>query len=249
MLFLQNLYKTFPNLDRPILDNINLELEPGDYCMIVGNNGSGKSTLVKSITGEYNLDRGAIILDGKNLTSLPIHERSKHIATVSQNLNQGTIGELSVFENIMLSRMRVNPPSFQLACSAQEQIRREVASYGMDLERFLPKTMSSLSGGQRQVVATMMAVNPKPDLLLLDEHTSALDPRRRMEIMDFTDKLIQQNNITTLAITHNMHDAMKYGNRLIIISYGKIIYDFSAKEKAQLSEKYLIELLNEAENA
>lgn len=109
MLFLQNLYKTFPNLDRPILDNINLELEPGDYCMIVGNNGSGKSTLVKSITGEYNLDRGAIILDGKNLTSLPIHERSKHIATVSQNLNQGTIGELSVFENIMLSRMRAAP--------------------------------------------------------------------------------------------------------------------------------------------
>lgn len=249
MLEIKNLSKSFSNQTRAALSNINLTINSGDYCVIIGNNGSGKSTLLKLIAGEYDASSGEILLNQKNITMLPIHLRAAYISSVAQDINKGTISELTVSENIILSEMRGRNASYQFCKNLSDKICADIEHLGFAPHNIIDKKMSDLSGGQRQVIASLMATNPIPELLLLDEHTSALDAKTRLSIMMSTNQLICEKQITTLMVTHNIHDAIKYGNRLIIMSYGEIIYDFNMAEKEKLTEQQILEILNDAEEA
>lgn len=249
MLELKNLSKSFSSQTRAALNNINLTINSGDYCVIIGNNGSGKSTLLKLISGEYEATCGEISLNQQNITTLPMHLRASYISSVSQDINKGTISELTVSENIILSEMRSRTSSYQFCKDLSDKICADIEHLGFAIHNIIDKKMSDLSGGQRQAIASLMATNPIPNVLLLDEHTSALDAKTRSSIMISTNQLICEKQITTLMVTHNIHDAIKYGNRLIIMSYGEIIYDFKNTEKAHLTEKQILEILNEAEEA
>lgn len=249
MLELKNLSKSFSNQTRPALNNINFTINSGDYCVIIGNNGSGKSTLLKLISGEHEVSTGEIFLNEKNITRLPIHLRASYISSVSQDINKGTISELTVSENIILSNMRSRKASYQFCQNISNKICADIEHLGFAIHNIIDKKMSDLSGGQRQVIASLMATNPTPDLLLLDEHTSALDAKTRSKIMVSTNQLICEKRISTLMVTHNIHDAIKYGNRLVIMNYGEIIYDFKDQEKDLLTEQQILEILNKAEEA
>ncbi|RTK92320.1 MAG: ATP-binding cassette domain-containing protein [Rickettsiales bacterium] len=245
MLKLQNIIKTFAQLPEAILKNINLQIDANDYCIILGSNGSGKSTLFKIISGEYKADSGAIILHEQNITNQPTHMRARDISCVAQDITKGTISEMTLLENIALSNLRGQRGGFNLILTHHDKIAENLSLLNLDLEKYLNSKMSSLSGGQRQSIATLMAMIPKPSLLLLDEHTSALDPISKQKIMDFTDNYIKENKITTLMITHNIKDALTYGNRLIIMNHGNIIYDVKDKAKSQLTEQGIMNILYE----
>ncbi|MGC0371479.1 MAG: hypothetical protein DGJ47_000168 [Rickettsiaceae bacterium] len=246
MLRLKEISKFFPQNAKPALDNINLHIKAGEYCVILGSNGSGKSTLLKVISGEYKEDSGEIFLDNQHITNKAMNQRSKMIASVSQDINKGTVGDLTLMENLALSKMRTREATFAFYHSSKNKLTQQIKDLGLGLENSINTKMSDLSGGQRQAIATLMAVTSESNLLLLDEHTSALDPRSHNKIMNFTDKNINQRRLTTLMITHNIKDALTYGNRLIIMSHGRIINDFTQKEKLSLDENKILELLHEA---
>lgn len=245
MLKLQNIIKTFAQLPEAILKNINLQIDENDYCIVLGSNGSGKSTLFKTISGEYKADSGSVILHEQNITNQQTHVRALDISCVAQDITKGTISEMTLLENIALSNMRGQRGGFNLISTHHDKIAKTLSLLDLGLEKYLNSKMSSLSGGQRQSIATLMAMIPKPSLLLLDEHTSALDPISKQKIMSFTDNYIKENNITTLMITHNINDALAYGNRLIIMNHGNIIYDVKDKAKSQLTEQQIMNILYE----
>ncbi|MCP5369669.1 MAG: ATP-binding cassette domain-containing protein [Rickettsiaceae bacterium] len=247
MLELKNLSKSFSAHTRLALNNINLTVDQGDYCVIIGNNGSGKSTLLKLISGEHTITSGEIFLNQQNISCLPIHLRAPYIASVSQDINSGTIGDLTVTENINLGTIRAKPASYKFCKKLPNEINASIKHLGFTELNIVDKKMSDLSGGQRQVIACLMATNPIPDLLLLDEHTSALDAKTRAKIMFSTNQLIRDKRITTLMVTHNIHDAVTYGNRLLVMSYGQIIYDFRGSAKAHLTEQQILNILNDAD--
>jgi putative ABC transport system ATP-binding protein len=244
MLKLQNIVKSFPQVPLPALRNINISINNGDYCIILGSNGSGKSTLLKTISGEYTVDSGKITLCNRDITKKSMHLRASYISSVSQNIATGTIQEMTLLENLALSKTRGMNAGFKFFKLRQDEILENIKRLNLGLEKYLHCTMSSLSGGQRQSIATLMAMNPSPSLLLLDEHTSALDPHSKEKIMLFTDSYIKKFNITTLMITHNMHDALRYGTRLIIMHHGQIIQDFSGIDKSKLSEQEILDILH-----
>lgn len=212
------------------INNISFSVMPGDFCTILGSNGSGKSTLFRLITGELLPDTGEI-------TSRFI--LSQESAIVSQNPAVGTIGELTLAENITLGLLRNKSASLQSYAEKEAEIGNIIASLEMGLEDKLSQKLASFSGGQRQSIATLMAFISCPQLLLLDEHTSALDPRRHRELMTYTAKEIEARALTTLMITHDMRDALTYGNRLIMLSAGRIVLDLSGEEKRRLTERDL----------
>lgn len=246
MLSLQNISKTFPTLQQPVLEDINLHIKAGEYCVVVGSNGSGKSTLFKVISGEYECDSGRITIDNADATSASFSSRAKYIASVVQDISKGTVGDLTVMENLVLSNMKSRDARLNFYELSSGNIAQQIKSLELGLESLINQKMSSLSGGQRQSIATLMATHPLPKLLLLDEHTSALDPKTRHIIMEFTDRVIKQNRITTMMITHNIQDALKYGNRLLIMSNGKIICNFDSKAKSNLSEDKILDILHQA---
>lgn len=243
MLKLQNIIKTFAQLPEAVLKNINLQINENDYCIILGSNGSGKSTLFKIISGEYKADSGSIILQDEDITNRQTHARANYISSVAQDITKGTISEMTLFENIVLSNIRGQRGGLNFVSMHHDEIVKNISLLNLGLEKYLNSKMSSLSGGQRQSIATLMAMLPKPSLLLLDEHTSALDPVTKQKIMSFTDNYIKENNITTLMITHNVADALTYGNRLIIMNHGNIIYDVTGKAKSQLTEQQIMSIL------
>lgn len=245
MLVLQNITKGFVGMPEAVLKNINLQVNKDDYCIVLGSNGSGKSTLFKIISGEYKADSGSIILQGKDLTNQAMHKRAHDISSVAQDVTKGTIAEMTLLENITLSNMRGRNGGFNFISKHHDEIYKNITLLNLGLENFLNNNMSSLSGGQRQSIATLMAMTPKPSLLLLDEHTSALDPVTKQKIMSFTDNYIREHNITTLMITHNINDALSFGNRLIIMHHGKIIYDVKKEEKQNLTEVQIMNILFE----
>ena len=228
------------------MDGINLHLREQDYCVIIGSNGSGKSTLFKVISGEYSHSSGKITLSGVDIGVKTISERARYISSVSQNVSRGTVGELSVMENIALSNMRMREAGFSYYNQNKAEIERSIKSLGLGLEHLVENKISDLSGGQRQAIATLMAVHPKPQLLLLDEHTSALDPKSREKVMEFTDKIICSNHLTAMMITHNIQDALRYGNRLIVMSQGRVVRDFNAEEKGQLTENKILDVFHQS---
>ena len=244
MLELQNVTKFFPQNTQAALKNINLKVEESEYCIILGSNGSGKSTLLKVISGEYQADSGEVILNGKNVTKYPLHVRAKEIGSVAQDISKGTIDEMTLLENISLSKMRGRSAKYKFFTKQNNEIIEDIKSLGLDLEKYINTNISSLSGGQRQSIASLMAMSPKPKLLLLDEHTSALDPRSKEKIMNFTDSYIRNHNITTIMITHSIADAINYGDRLIIMHHGIIAYDVSGAEKSKLNEQTILDILH-----
>ncbi len=244
MLQLLNVSKHFPMRAEAALKDINLQISQGDYCIILGSNGSGKSTLLKVISGEYRLGTGKIILNNNDITKQSLQQRSCNISSVNQDIHKGTISELSIYENLVLSGMRARSGRLKFYANKLTIISEQVERLSLGLEKILNKPMSFLSGGQRQAIATLMALHPTPELLLLDEHTSALDPKSRDKILTFTDSYIKENNITTLMITHNITDAAKYGNRLIIMNHGTIVFDVKDEEKHNLTEQDILTSIN-----
>ncbi len=245
MLTLKNIKKSFSQIADPILKNINLTIEKDEYCIILGSNGSGKSTLLKIISGEYKADSGQILLDGLNVTKQSIHLRAKHISSVAQDITNNTIQDMTLLDNMSLSQIRGKNAKYKFYKSKTKEISNKIKLLGLGLEKFLHSNISTLSGGQRQSIATLMALSPEPSVLLLDEHTSALDPRSREKIMRFTDRYIRLRKITTLMITHNIEDAVRYGTRLIIMHHGEIVYDLIKREQTNLSSEKILNILQE----
>ncbi len=244
MLELHNVTKFFPQNAQPALKNIDLKVREGEYCIILGSNGSGKSTLLKVISGEYQADSGEILLNEKNVSRQSLRARAKDMSSVVQDMNKGTIGEMTLLENISLSKMRERSAKYKFFTNQTDEIIKDIKLLGLDLEKYINTSISSLSGGQRQSIATLMAMSPKPTLLLLDEHTSALDPRSKEKVMNFTDSYVKNHNITTLMITHSIADAINYGDRLIIMHQGVIAHDVNGTEKSKLNEQAILDILH-----
>jgi putative tryptophan/tyrosine transport system ATP-binding protein len=240
MLKLSNIVKSFPSQSQPTLQGITVHLEEGEFCVVLGNNGSGKSTLFKTLSGELQIDQGNITLANKDISSLPIHQRAALISSVTQETNTGTILEMSLLENMVLAMLRGKRSRYSSLRVHQKLAIEAVASLELQLEHRLHDKLSLLSGGQRQIIATLMALLTKPQLLLLDEHTSALDPKTQTALMTFTARKIKEKNITTLMITHHLKQALTYGNRLIMLHQGKILMDLKGKEKSNMSPEKLL---------
>ena len=237
MLKINNLYKIFSGNCNPILNGINLELAPGDFCILIGSNGSGKSTLLKSIDGEYKADKGEILTDKNTL-----------IASVSQDINKGTIAEMTLLENMVLSGLLGKKASLSFYQSKIDEIKITVKELGMGLENYIDRPLSVLSGGQRQMIATLMAISSKPNILLLDEHTSALDPKTQDLLMKYTANAISKNKLTSIMITHKLNDAIRYGNRLVMLHQGQIVFNVKNKEKEALTIDELLSLFHQYED-
>jgi putative tryptophan/tyrosine transport system ATP-binding protein len=248
MLQCQNLYKTFhpdnnPLNDKKALQGVSLTIGDDDFIAVIGGNGSGKTTLLNCIAGVHRPDKGSMILDGINLRDYKEHQRAKWIGRVFQDPMQGTIADISLFENLALAAKRAEKPSpfrWALSKKKKEEFVALLKPLGLGLEDRLDAKIGSFSGGQRQSVTLLMATLAKPKLLLLDEHTAALDPKTAKTVMELTDKIVKENHIPTLMITHNMKDAIKYGNRLIMMNAGKIIYEAAGKEKQKLTVEDLV---------
>ncbi len=247
MLNITSLNKSFSGMFAPVLKNINLRLLPGDFCILIGSNGSGKSTLLKTITGEYNVDNGNIILADQNITFMPMYLRSKLISSVYQDVARGVVEPMTLFENLVLSQFRVRKAKYRFYKNYEHDLSLQVKHLG--LEQYMDQPMSSLSGGQRQIIATLMASLPAPKLLLLDEPTSALDPKIQKQLMEYTVRTITENNITTLMVTHNLEDAIRYGNRLIMLHDGQIVVDLDVTKKHSLNTTKLLELFHSYEDS
>lgn len=249
MLEVRDLHKTFhldsnPENDKHALQGVSLTIGEGDFISVIGSNGSGKTTLLNLIAGVFPADEGSIMLNGKSLNKLSVHQRAKYIGRVFQDPMVGTIADISLFENLSIASRRgkrQSPFRWALTRDLQKQFEDMLRPLGLGLEARLNAPMGTFSGGQRQSVTLLMATMAKPDLLLLDEHTAALDPATAKKVMELTNKIVTESRIPTLMITHNMKDAIRYGNRLIMMDAGKIVYECSGEEKANLKTKDLIE--------
>ncbi len=250
MLQIENVYKTFnPGTinEKKALRGINLTLNPGDFVTVIGGNGAGKSTLLNMITGVYSVDSGKIIIDGVDVTKMPDYKRAKYFGRVFQDPMMGTAADMQIEENLALALRRGKKPTLRPGITAKERIRfKELLSMlDLGLEDRLTSKVGLLSGGQRQAITLLMATLENPKLLMLDEHTAALDPQTAAKVLSITDKLVTSENITTLMITHNMRDAIHYGNRLIMMNNGEIVFDVSGEEKKNLTVDGLIKKFSE----
>lgn len=242
MLIIENMVKTFAHDPYPVVNNISMQLKQGDFCVLIGSNGSGKSTLLKALSGEYALDSGRVLLNHQEITRLPIHERAKYISNLSQNMSQGTIAEMTLMENVILGHLRGSKASFNRLKHHYVTSRDKILALDPFLKELLDKPLSVLSGGQKQKVAILMATFNAPSLLLLDEHCSALDPKSQTMVMEFTATMIKKLGTTALMVTHDLADAINYGNRLIMLKKGKIAFDIGECAKKALSVSDLREM-------
>ncbi|HJB40885.1 MAG TPA: ABC transporter ATP-binding protein [Candidatus Gemmiger avicola] len=239
MLELKNIYKTFnPGTvnEKVALNGLELTLEEGDFVTVIGGNGAGKSTMLNAVAGVWPIDMGRILIDGQDITRLPEHKRAKYIGRVFQDPMMGTAATMGIEENLALAARRGASRTLRpgITRKEREQYRQALAGLGLGLEDRMTSKVGLLSGGQRQALTLLMATLQKPKLLLLDEHTAALDPKTAAKVLDLSEKIVTEHHLTTLMITHNMKDAIKYGNRLIMMYEGRIIYDVRGKEKQNL---------------
>lgn len=247
MLEVKNVEKTFNKgtiNEKKALRGINLTLNDGDFVTVIGGNGAGKSTLLNMVAGVYPIDKGKIILNGTNISLWPEYKRAKFLGRVFQDPMFGTAADMEIQENLALAYRRGKSHSFlkwSITKDEQLEYRRLLGQLDLGLENRMTSKVGLLSGGQRQALTLLMATLKKPDLLLLDEHTAALDPKTAAKVLELTNKMVSENNLTTLMITHNMNDAIKFGNRLIMMSDGKIIYDVAGEEKMNLKVSDLLE--------
>ena len=253
MLEVKGVYKTFnPGTinEKKALNGIDLTLNEGDFVTVIGGNGAGKSTILNMITGVYPVDSGKIIIDGVDVTKLPEHKRAKYLGRVFQDPMTGTAADMQIEENLALASRRGKRRTLRggITKKEQEHYREMLKMLDLGLEDRLTSKVGLLSGGQRQAITLLMATMKKPKILLLDEHTAALDPQTAAKVLKITDELVHEGNITTLMITHNMKDAIRLGNRLIMMYNGKIIYDISGEEKKNLKVQDLLALFEKASN-
>ena len=242
---LKDIHKTFNKgtiNEKVALDGLELKLNEGDFVTIIGGNGAGKSTMLNAIAGVWPIDQGSIIIGGQDVTSLPEHKRAKFLGRVFQDPMTGTAATMSIDENMAIAARRGKARTLKwgVTKSERERYKRKLQTLDLGLEDRLTTKVGLLSGGQRQAVTLLMASLQKPDLLLLDEHTAALDPKTAAKVLALSDKIIAENNLTALMVTHNMKDAIAHGNRLIMMHEGRIIYDVSGEEKKKLKVSDLL---------
>lgn len=232
---------------RIAMNHLNLEIEEGEWVTIIGGNGSGKSTLMNVVSGVHQLDQGYVFIDGVDVTKLPEHKRAKYLGRVFQDPNMGTAGMISIEENMSIASRRMSKDRlvWGFRKSDREKYREMIASLNLGLEDRLLQKVGLLSGGQRQAITLLMATLQTPKILLLDEHTAALDPKTARIVLEITEKIVKENKLTTLMITHNMKDAIKYGDRLIMMYGGDIIYDVKGEEKQKLTVDFLLNKFEE----
>ena len=250
MLELKNIYKTFNAgtvNEKQALKGINLTLEDGDFVTVIGGNGAGKSTMLNAIAGVWPVDEGQIIIDGKDVTNLPEHKRAAFLGRVFQDPMNGTAATMGIEENLALALRRGQSRTLRagIKSSEREVYKRLLSTLGLGLEDRLTSKVGLLSGGQRQALTLLMATLKKPKLLLLDEHTAALDPKTAAKVLETTEMIVNRDHLTTLMITHNMKDAITHGNRLIMMMEGKIILDIRGEEKKKLTVEDLLHKFEE----
>ena len=246
MLELKNLYKTFNAgtvNEKRAIDGLDLTLEDGDFVTIIGGNGAGKSTTLNLIAGVFPADQGSIILDGVDITRLPEHKRAKYLGRVFQDPMMGTAATMGIEENLALANRRGQRRTLRPGITAQEREKfcKQLAALGLGLEDRMTSKVGLLSGGQRQALTLLMATLKKPRLLLLDEHTAALDPKTADKVLQITEEIVARDKLTTLMVTHNMKHAIQYGNRLIMMDAGKVVVDIRGEEKKNLTVRDLLE--------
>ena len=234
--------------ERVALDGVSLHLEAEDFVTVIGGNGAGKSTLLNAIAGVWPVDSGSIVIDGRDITGMPEHKRAIVLGRVFQDPMMGTAATMQIEENLALAARRGDSRTLKTGITREERAvyRDQLAQLGLGLEDRMTAKVGLLSGGQRQALTLLMATLKKPKLLLLDEHTAALDPRTAAKVLELSEKIIRENHLMTLMVTHNMKDAIRYGNRLIMMNEGRIILDISGEEKKQLTIERLMEAFAKA---
>lgn len=229
------------------IDNLSLKIEEGDFVVIVGGNGAGKSTLLNSLAGDFIVDSGKIEISETDVTKLANYKRAKYISRVFQDPMKGTSPRMTILENLAISsrRCRKSTLKFGMNKSSVDYFINQLYILNLGLENRIHTEIGALSGGQRQAISLLMATMTNPKLLLLDEHTAALDPQMQKRIMELTDRIVKEKKLTTLMITHNLKDAIKYGNKLIILSNGKVAKLINENEKEKLTSSELYKMMEE----
>ena len=251
MLELKNISKTFfPGTvhEKTALDNLSLTLHEGDFVTVIGGNGAGKSTMNNAIAGTFSVDSGSILIDGKDVTRLPEFKRAALLGRVFQDPMMGTAPTMQIQENLALAARRGKHRGLKWGITPQEEQEyyQKLKDLDLGLEDRMKAKVGLLSGGQRQALTLLMAALQKPKLLLLDEHTAALDPRTAAKVLELSDKIVEENHLTTMMITHNMKDAIAHGNRLIMMDAGHVVLDISGEEKKKLTVSDLLTLFSKA---
>ena len=246
MLEIKNVYKTFNAgtvNEKVALQDLNLTLEDGDFVTVIGGIGAGKSTMLNAVAGVWPIDMGKILIDGQDVTRLSEHQRAKYIGRVFQDPMMGTAATMQIDENLALAARRGLARTLQIGITKKEhdEYSELLKTLDLGIENRMTRKVGLLSGGQRQAVTLLMATLKKPKLLLLDEHTAALDPKTAAKVLTLSEKIVEENHLTTLMITHNMKDAIKYGNRLIMMYEGHVIYDVRGEEKKNLQVSDLLQ--------
>jgi putative ABC transport system ATP-binding protein len=251
MLSINRVYKKFNAgtvNEKEALTNVSLTLEEGDFVTLIGGNGAGKSTLLNCVAGVHSIDQGSILIDGEDVTKLSEHRRAGSIGRVFQDPMMGTAANMGIEENLALAFRRGQTRSLRWGISnkERERYRESLSHLGLGLETRLSAKVGLLSGGQRQALTLLMATLIRPKILLLDEHTAALDPKTAEKVLRLSDQYIREGNLTTLMVTHNMLNAIQYGNRLIMMHEGRIILDIKGEEKKQLTVEDLLKRFGKA---
>ena len=251
MLKITNLQKTFnPGTinAKTALNGLELHIKDGDFVTVIGGNGAGKSTMLNAIAGVWKPDYGTIQIDGVDVTNMPEHKRAQFLGRVFQDPMKGTSPDMEIAENLAIAARRGTKRKlvWGVRKAEREQYKKLLATLELGLENRLSAKVGLLSGGQRQAVTLLMATLNRPKLLLLDEHTAALDPKTAAKVLEATQKIVEQSNLTTLMITHNMRDAITYGNRLIMMYDGRVVVDVSGEEKKKLTVEQLLNLFSQA---
>lgn len=233
--------------ENPVFTDLNLTVEDGDFITIIGSNGAGKSTMLNCVAGSIPVDGGRILLNDKDITNMHEVKRAKYIGHVFQDPMMGTAPSMMIMENLALAYRRGDTHTLKWGIPKGEELelyKKELSKLGLGLEERLENKVGLLSGGQRQAVTLLMATIRKPELLLLDEHTAALDPKTAATVLDISKKIVEENNLTTLMVTHNMQNAIDYGNRLIMMHEGSVVFDVRGEEKKKLKVSDLLEKFN-----
>ena len=251
MLEIKEIWKTFNAgtvNEKQALRGVSLTLKDGDFCTVIGGNGAGKSTMLNAVAGTFFVDSGSILIDGVDVTRLPEHKRAKYIGRVFQDPMMGTAPTMQIEENLAPAARRGQSRGlgWGITKSEREKYRELLRNLDLGLEDRLTSRVGLLSGGQRQALTLLMASLQRPKLLLLDEHTAALDPKTAAKVLALSDKIVAENGLTTMMVTHNMKDAIAHGNRLIMMYDGNIVIDVSGEEKKKLTVADLLALFSKA---